>query len=356
MLTMNKARFINILLKRHAFTQLKEEDWDKLLRILRQTDLLSSFAYTTNTYQSEVPEYFRRHLVAAKVFSDAQTRQVFNACALIQKAADDLKIDILFLKGAAYSIGHTTNSFGRLFSDIDILVKPSELSRLEEYLNANGWTSKDLNDYDDKYYREWSHELPPFTHLASGVSLDIHHTLLPPISGYKVDLEDLWSNRVTLSSGLAIPSHPYLILHSAIHLLLNEDVKKGFRDLLDIYLLFEDTLKNSTFEQIREVFCRSGFEFEFDLLIALLNQSFHCQYTPESEVLSRKLAFWKRAYYKSIFPALPELEEKSYAFSRSLVYVNGHLNKMPLGLFIKHISYKASRAIAKKAFGDFIFK
>jgi hypothetical protein len=355
---MDKQQFIDILLKRSNFSTLSPQEWDTTLRILRRTDLVSTFGYITGAYNSEeiLPKYFQRHVRAAQVFSDAQTRQVLSACALITNAANNIGIDLLFLKGAAYSLGQTTNSRGRLFSDIDILVKPEALAPLETYLKANGWASKELNDYDNKYYREWSHELPPFTHLATGVSLDIHHTLLPPISGYQVDLDDLWKNKVTLESGFSIPNHPYLILHSAIHLLLNEDVEKGFRDLLDIHFLLIEFLSNSNIEELNSVFYRSGFEFEFNLLVTLLNECFGRNHFIEHKADSSKLDFWKRAYYKSIFPAIPELDDKSHSVSRLLVYTNGHLNKMPLGLFLKHISYKASRSLAKKLFGEFVFK
>jgi hypothetical protein len=355
---MYKQRFIDILLKRVSFSELKAQEWDKVLRILRQTDLVSTFGYVSGAHANEkiLPSYLHRHVSAAKVFSDAQTRQVFTASSLISNAANDIGIDLLFLKGAAYSLGQTANSRGRLFSDIDILVKPEALAPLENYLKSNGWACKELNDYDNKYYREWSHELPPFTHLATGVSLDIHHTLLPPVSGYKIDLNDLWSSKVTLASGFSIPNHAYLILHSAIHLLLNEDVEKGFRDLLDIHLLLGEVLSNSSIEELKKVFCRSGFEFEFSLLIALLDECFGSNHFIQQKPDSSKLNFWKRTYYKSIFPVIPELNEGSHGAARLLVYINGHLNKMPLGLFLKHISYKASRSLTKKLFGEFVFK
>jgi hypothetical protein len=176
------------------------------------------------------------------------------------------------------------------------------------------------------------------------------------VSGYHVDLDDLWQNKVTLASGLSIPNHAYLILHSAIHLLLNEDVEKGFRDLLDIHLLLGEFLSNSSIEELKKVFCRSGFEFEFSLLIALLDECFGSNHFIQQKSDSSKLNFWKRAYYKSIFPVIPELDEKSHSTSRLLVYINGHLNKMPLSLFLKHISYKASRSVTKKLFGEFVFK
>lgn len=355
---MDKKLFLQILLDSQVLASLNEQGYDALLRILRQTDLVSSFGFLTKTHENQevLPVYMQSHVNASKVFSDAQTRQVFSACALIKKAADDLGIELLFLKGAAYCLRQTQNSRGRLFSDIDILVKVEDLNTLESYLNANGWKSKELNDYDDKYYREWSHELPPFTHLATGVSLDIHHTLLPKVSHYRVDIEDLWRNELKLNSGFSVPNHAYLILHSAIHLLLNEDVEKGFRDLLDINLLIIEYMEDEDLERLKAVFCRSGFEFEFDLLIELLNKCFDCRYKLPSTSPSYMLAFWCNAYYKSIFPAMPELQTKTYRTLRLLVYIKGHLNKMPFRLFIKHIIYKASRSLTKKLFGEFIFK
>ncbi len=33
--------------------------------------------------------------------------------------------------------------------------------------------------YDDLYYRQWMHELPPLVHGERGRMVDVHHTILP---------------------------------------------------------------------------------------------------------------------------------------------------------------------------------
>ncbi len=48
-----------------------------------------------------------------------------------------------------------------------------------------------LDAYDQRYYREWMHEIPPLRHVKRGSVLDVHHTILPPTSKPKPDARKL---------------------------------------------------------------------------------------------------------------------------------------------------------------------
>lgn len=355
---MNRASFCKLLTSQTNALNNDASELSDLLRVLRQTNLVSSFSHTLRTKNtqlvSELPPSFIAHLDAADSFARAQQRQVSQAAKLIQQQANHAGIDILFLKGAAYSLSNSPNAAGRLFSDIDILVKHADLEALESFLTSNGWGVKELEDYDNKYYREWSHELPPFTHYATGVSLDIHHTLLPPISGYVVDIEDLWSCSVLSDESFRVPSQDYMILHSSIHLLLNDDVEKGFRDTLDIYWLLQAYLQDFELSDLKRTFSRSGFEREYELLLALLNKLYSPSFLSSIHVSASQ--YWVSAFYYAIMPQCKELDEAKHSTYRFIVYLNGHLKKMPLPIFIKHIVFKSSRTALRKLFGEFFFR
>ncbi len=92
-----------------------------------------------------------------------------------------------FLKGAGYVVAGLPMSRGRVFSDIDILVPKARIDQVEGLLRTHGWQFGELSRYDQRYYRQWMHELPPMTHVRRGSVVDVHHTLLPETARLKVD-------------------------------------------------------------------------------------------------------------------------------------------------------------------------
>ena len=143
----------------------------------------------------------------------------------IRRALAGIDTPIVLLKGAAYLVAGLPPARGRIFSDVDILVEHSKLKVVESALFAAGWISEERDAYNDRYYREWMHELPPMRHVQRGTSIDVHHTITPPTSRFKVEGGQL------LSRIQAIPGHPGLytlspvdmVLHSMTHLFFNEE-------------------------------------------------------------------------------------------------------------------------------------
>ena len=67
----------------------------------------------------------------------------------------------LLLKGGGYVAAGLPPGTGRRVADIDVLVPRADLARVEQLLRDHGWEFPDLDPYDERYYREWMHELPP---------------------------------------------------------------------------------------------------------------------------------------------------------------------------------------------------
>jgi hypothetical protein len=108
---------------------------------------------------------------------------------------------------------------GRTFTDLDILVPRERLEEVEASLLAAGWVHHNTDDYDQRYYRRWMHELPPMYHPDRGVLMDVHHSILPLTSRLTPDIESFWAESVPLP----MPSFRALcpadmLLHSAAHL------------------------------------------------------------------------------------------------------------------------------------------
>lgn len=104
---------------------------------------------------------------------------------------------------------------------------------------ANGWATTHHSSYDQRYYRQWMHELPPLRHIQRQNVVDVHHAILPRTSKLKPRSEKLMAN------ARALPNLPHfaaldaadMVLHSMVHLFHNDDVSHSLRDLSDLDLL-----------------------------------------------------------------------------------------------------------------------
>ena len=144
-------------------------------------------------------------------------------------------IPIILLKGAAYLAADLPPARGRLASDVDIMVSKESLAAVEAALLAAGWQSEKPDPYDQRYYRMWMHELPPLRHRVRRTVLDVHHTILPPISRLRPDPEKLWQAARPVSLPFLMLAPADMVLHATAHLFQDSDLDTRLRDLLDIH-------------------------------------------------------------------------------------------------------------------------
>ena len=91
----------------------------------------------------------------------------------------DLRGKVVLLKGTAYVAAGLKAGEGRSIGDLDILVARDDLPQVEAALLAAGWEWVKPDPYDDAYYRDHMHELPPLIHKLRDRMIDVHHTILP---------------------------------------------------------------------------------------------------------------------------------------------------------------------------------
>lgn len=213
-------------------------DWERLLRAARHGYLSSRVAWLAKKHGliERLPEKIGFHLESALRVAQSQAVSVNWEVAQIQKALADSAIPFVLLKGAAYIKGRFEASHGRLLSDVDIMVPKERLLEAERALCSHGWFPTKLNAYDQRYYREWMHELPPLQHLGRGTTLDVHHTILPPTALLKPDVNKLWADvrAVKGVNNVFVLSPVDMVLHSATHLFHDGELEHGLRDLVDI--------------------------------------------------------------------------------------------------------------------------
>lgn len=212
--------------------------WDRLLRQAGAAGLLARLAVQAENLglDSQVPSAVLPHLTAARSVAAKQRQAVRWEARRVAHALAELDGLVLLLKGAAYAIADLPPAAGRLFSDIDILVPRAQLGQAEGALLLAGWHTQKQDDYDQRYYRTWMHELPPMTHIRRGTVLDVHHNLLPETARIRTQAAPILAAAKALADppGLGIPAETDLVLHSACHLFHEGEWGHGLRDLVDL--------------------------------------------------------------------------------------------------------------------------
>lgn len=215
--------------------------WDLLLRQALAANLTASLYCLADEHGllAGVPAAPRRHLEWAGVLLRRHADGVRWEVARIQAALAALDTPLILLKGAAYTMAALPPARGRLFSDIDILLPRDAIPEAEAALMLAGWMSHHHDDYDQRYYRIWMHEIPPLQHVQRGSVIDVHHAILPLTAAARPDPDLL------RGAAVALPGHPGvqvlapadMVLHSATHLFYDGEFDKGLRDLLDLHRL-----------------------------------------------------------------------------------------------------------------------
>ncbi|MBK6388228.1 MAG: nucleotidyltransferase family protein [Rhodoferax sp.] len=197
----------------------------------------------------KVPSQPRQYLEGALRLIDRQHHEVQWEVDCTRRALKDLDVPVILLKGAGYLIAELSPGRGRLFSDIDIMVKHEHLQAVEAALFRHGWISEERDAYNDRYYREWMHEIPPMKHVERHTVIDVHHTITPPTSRFKVPGKKLFERIVPVDAeaNLFVLAPVDMVLHSSVHLFQEGEFSHGLRDLLDLNDLLQLFGKDSAF-------------------------------------------------------------------------------------------------------------
>lgn len=219
---------------------LSASDWEPVVRQARRADVLARIAdgLERRGELQAVPERPREHLLWALKTVEAQHAEVRREVGEIVAALRDLSVPVVLLKGAAYVVADAPAARGRLCADVDILVPRAALREVETRLMLYGWAGAHHDAYDQRYYREWMHELPPLRHLRRGTTLDVHHNILPTTVRRPVNADLLLARARALPelAGALVLDASDMVLHSLTHLMHNDDLSHGLRDLSDVDL------------------------------------------------------------------------------------------------------------------------
>jgi hypothetical protein len=222
--------------------RLTPQEWDLLLRQARASALMSRIANLIDEHglREAVPAEAWRHLDGERRFAARLAHDVQIEIGRIAEPLLRAGIEVVLLKGAAYIVGDLPPAQGRDFSDIDIMVPRADIETAELSLRLEGWRSKELDRWDERFYRAWMHELPPLVHAVRDSVVDLHHTIVPLMAAIRPDARLLFeaARPGTTDPSVKVLGPPDMVLHSATHLFNEGEFGRALRDLVDLDLLF----------------------------------------------------------------------------------------------------------------------
>ncbi len=334
--------------------------WDRLLPQAASAGLLARLSVLADDLglTTTLPPSVQPHLTAARTLAARQRRAVLWEARKLDDALAATGMPVLVLKGAAYVLGELPPARGRLFADIDILVPKDRLGEAEACLMLAGWHAHRHSDYDQRYYRQWMHELPPMTHIRRASHLDVHHNLLPETARLKTRPEAVIEAARPLPGYrcLRLPALEDLVLHSATHLFHEGEWQHGLRDLADLDALLR--LGNQRATWWTDLLAHAAaHNLTYPLALALR----YCRRLLATPVPAAVLEEVGRAGARLLWPLRDALFLRGFATAHAdcalpgtrlaafLLYVRAHYLRMPLTLLLPHLLHKATQGQEKTA-------
>lgn len=336
-----------------------ESDWSLAIRQARAANLVAALAERLATEGYRVPPVVKQIFSAARHTVAHRNETVLWECRQIARALAPIGVAPVLLKGAAYLAEDLPLARHRHFADIDVMVPRERIGDVETQLMIHGWLPTTSDAYDQRYYRQWMHEVPPLRQIHRGTTLDLHHALTPLTSRYRADMAAVFAS---VRPARALPSVSVLsdedrFLHAAAHLFAEGEADAALRNLYDLVELLRhhgrhgpDFLARLTTRAevigltrplflavhfIRRIFSFDGLEkIERDLAAA----------SPGAGAL-RAL----QAIYDPLFQGIhPSVRRRGFGLAKQALYLRGHWLRMPLHLLLPHLTRKAWRALREK--------
>jgi hypothetical protein len=327
--------------------------WELLLRQAGAANLSATLYWLSEEagLADRVPPGARRHLYWARTIEARHSQAVRFELREIQRALATFNMPLILLKGAAYAAAGLAAGRGRLFSDIDVLVPKALLPDVEAALMLGGWASTHHDAYDQHYYREWMHELPPMVHIRRGNAIDVHHAILPETARLRPDPAKLRAAAQPVPGlpGVATLAPADMVLHSAVHLFFDGEFDKGLRDLFDIHRLLGEFGSRPGFWQ--GLPARAD---ELELARPLFYALRYCRRllgtaVPQAVFDAMAPAAPKRAllwlmdqlFARALLPVHASCQDRFSGLARFALYVRGNWLRMPPLLLSRHLFHKA---------------
>jgi hypothetical protein len=319
--------------------------WTELLQHARSLGLTAQLYALFERHQllQTLPETVQKHFAWGWRYYLKQRGSLFYELMQLEPCLAKADYPCVLLKGAAYQALGLKVSEGRLYSDIDLLLRRSQLNDCKDRLFFAGFFEPAVSAYDKHFYLDLSHENPPIYHIKRGTALDLHFALFPLAGRKDLDTEQVFTGARTLAgSCLQVPSLNYLYIHAAIHFFWQEEQHKLVKDLIDLDLLYSQlSEQNLLLQLLNDAEQFGALEPTINTLFLiqnLFNRAMPADITailtksPHRRDLARALVLW-------------QLQQGIRAkLAAALWYLRGYRHKMHWRVLLRHIWVKGKLA------------
>jgi Uncharacterised nucleotidyltransferase len=333
------ARLLTKTLSQPSYaTRLDARGWTSLLTIAHAERLTASLAWRLDGLN--LPPKAAAILAEAKASAEVARTHALWEAEMARRVLTPLGIPLILLKGTAFAAAGLEAARGRLIGDLDILVPRDRLAEVEAALLGGGWEWVKPDPYDDAYYRQYMHELPPLIHRMCDRMIDVHHTILPLTARVKPDAAALIAGAVPLGGGLFTLSPPDMLTHAVAHLFADGDLNGCLRNLWDIdRLIREHSVAPDYWEQLTERARLHGLVLHVSRALRLSQHMFETPVDPFLAYEARK----GDIFYMGRLLARNGWGQETRKILRLAFYIRSHWLRMPPLMLARHLWVKWRR-------------
>jgi hypothetical protein len=228
--------------------ELSSSDWDVFIEESGRHGLAPLLYYRLITFHpgTPIPANAMGRLRQAYLQCSARNMGLYHELGKLLGILGHDNISVIALKGIHLAVAVYRNIALRPMNDIDLLVKQTDLLRVQEILVEQGYiASKEEIGCSQEH-------LPPYKKKGS-LPVDIHFRIIGPPFSLRVDVEKLWV-RAQMSSIQGIEVLTFcpedLLLQLCMHAGFNHVFNNGIRPLFDISHTIEHYAKELDWEQL----------------------------------------------------------------------------------------------------------
>lgn len=344
---------------------LDAEGWTALIAMARAEQLIGTLAH--RLADEAVPPKVADILADARTNADYQRRSALWEADCARRALADYPGKVVLLKGTAYVAAGLQAGEGRHIGDLDIMVARMDLPQVEALLlDKGGWEWVKEDAYDDAYYRDHMHELPPLIQKDRDRMIDVHHTILPLTAKPRPDAEGMLARACALPLPAEMPPgdsqeeehrpaveaqpgklyvlDPFdIVIHCATHLFADGDLAGGLRNLWDFHLLVTETAARTNSKYWHDL---PGYAYPLYSAFARAARLSHHLYGTDVPKQFRRLTIDDRLFIRRL-TARDGWGRATRKLTRLVFYIRSHWLRMPPLMLARHLFTKWRKAKGK---------
>jgi len=338
---------------------LDSNGWIALLTIARAERLIGTLAYRLEGHT--IPSAVAAILADERTNAEYQKRSALWEADCARRALAEYPGKVVLMKGTAYAAAGLKASEGRHIGDLDIMVARADLPQVEVMLLKAGWEWVKEDAYDDAYYRDHMHELPPLIHKTRDRMIDVHHTILPLTARPTPDAIGMLADSVPLplaggvrggpvrsqhdspspdpsrrregSLGIFTPAD--MVIHSAAHLFADGELDGGLRNLWDIHCLITEFADEAFWPALKS-------RAEHHQLWPAVHRAARLAHQLYGTEIPKDWQSWHRQdkWYVLRLTARDNWGRGTRKFIRLIFYIRSHWLRMPPLMLMRHLWVK----------------